>query len=344
MGRELIEVTTFRGAHETKSKDNHASQNEKGILVRDNVYGDLESDAKRRDFTINALYYDPSTKEIIDFCNGVEDMRNKTLRIIGDPASRYKEDPVRLLRAIRFKAKLGFSFESSTEQPMLSHAHYLKEIPAARLFEEVLKLFLSGKAKQVLQELHAFKLLPHLFPGAAKVLEGNNELDKRLLFQAAENTDKRIAERKRVTPAFIYAAFLWPSLQEEIQALKSQSRSSAQELLFKASDAVIFEQQQRTSIPKRFQIPMKEIWSLQLRFDRRDAKRAFALLEHKRFRAAYDFVLLREQAGEQLNGLGKWWTEFQFAERDKQLAMLEQKKGGRRRAPRKRNSNAPNVE
>ena len=344
VGRELIEVTTFRGEHASNKGGHHASQNEKGVLVRDNVFGDLESDAKRRDFTVNALYYNPSTEEVIDFCNGFEDLRHKTLRIIGDPLARYKEDPVRLLRAIRFKVKLGFDFDDATQAPILEHADYLKEIPPARLFEEVLKLFLSGKAKQVLHELHTYGLLEYLIPGAAQVLDRGNEVEKRLLFQAAENTDKRIAENKRVTPAFIYAAFLWPALQEEIHLRKPESRSGAQELLFKASEAVIYEQQKYTSIPKRFQIPMKEIWSLQLRFERRDAKRAFALLEHPRFRAAYDFVLLREQAGEKLNGLGQWWTEFQFADREKQLSMLEKKRSSRRRGPRKRSNRAPGNE
>jgi poly(A) polymerase len=232
MGRELIEVTTFRGTHDTKKAKHQASQNEKGILLRDNVYGDLESDAKRRDFTVNALYFNPTTEEIVDYCNGLQDLREKTLRIIGEPESRYKEDPVRMLRAIRFKAKLGFHFAKATETPITSLSVYLKEIPPARLFEEGLKLFLSGKAKPTLQQLHSYHLLQHLFPGAARALDSDNELNKRLLIQAAENTDKRIAEQKRVTPAFIYAALLWPCLQEEIQILKPNARAGTQETLF----------------------------------------------------------------------------------------------------------------
>lgn len=340
MGRELIEVTTFRGAHEAKNAARQASQNEKGMLLRDNVYGDLESDAKRRDFTINALYYDPTQQTVIDFCGGVDDLQQQTLRMIGDPASRYKEDPVRMLRAVRFKAKLNFELDPSTKAPIRDHAHYLKDIPSARLFEEVLKLFLSGKAKHTLETLHEFELLEHLFPSVARVLNGDDAFSKNLLYLATENTDKRIASNKRVTPAFIYAAFLWPALQEEIAILTSQSRGNPQDILYRASDAVIYEQQKRTAIPKRFQIPMKEIWSLQHRFKRRDAKRAFSLLEHKRFRAAYDFVLLREQAGERLGGLGDWWTTFQFADKDTQLSMLEKTKSNRRRGPKKNKTRA----
>ena len=207
MGRELIEVTTFRGTHDSKNNANHASQNDKGVLVRDNVFGNLESDARRRDFTVNALYYDPTSEKIIDYCNGMADLINKTLRIIGNPEERYKEDPVRMLRAVRFKAKLGFELETDTEAPIRKHAHFLKEIPAARLFEEVLKLFLSGNARSVLASLHAFRLLEYLFPSAARTLNGEDKFNKQLLNHAAENTDKRIAENKRVTPAFIYAAF-----------------------------------------------------------------------------------------------------------------------------------------
>jgi len=339
MGRELIEVTTFRGSHEQNTGRN-ASQSEKGVLLRDNVYGDLESDAKRRDFTVNALYFDPSSNQVIDFCNGIRDIESRTIRMIGDPQARYKEDPVRMLRAVRFKCKLDFEIEKSAAQAILDHADYLKEIPPARLFEEVLKLFLSGKAKSVLSALHNFKLLTHLFPGADKALASDDELIKRFLLQSAENTDARIGTGKRVTPAFIFAAFLWPSLQEEMRQQKEQSpKTSAQDLLFRSAESVMYEQQRKTAIPKRFQIPMKEIWNLQQRLVHRDGRRAFASLEHKRFRAAYDFVLLREQAGENLNGLGAWWTEFQFADKDRQMAMLiKPKKGGKRR-PRNRNQN-----
>jgi len=263
MGREVLEVTTFRGSHQQQSvgrgpAKKQAVQNNKGMLLRDNVYGDLVSDAYRRDFTVNALYYDPSTEEIIDQTGGVAHLRAKRLHIIGNANDRYKEDPVRMLRAVRFKCKLGFELDPDTESPIKKHADYLGDIPSARLFEEVLKLFMSGKAVSLLTELHHYHLLQYLFPATAEVLDGDNE-----------------------------------------------------------ADSVIAVQLQRTAVPKRFLIPMKEIWTLQLRFSRRDPKRAFALLEHKRFRAAYDFLLLRESSGElsdsSLFTLGRADIRFRFA-------------------------------
>ncbi|WP_370981088.1 polynucleotide adenylyltransferase PcnB [Agaribacterium sp. ZY112] len=347
MGREVLEVTTFRGSHDDAAGKRHAVQSDKGILLRDNVYGDLRSDAFRRDFSINALYYDPSSESIIDYCNGLEDLQQRKLSIIGDPDARYKEDPVRMLRAIRFKSKLGFELDEATEQPIREHSNYLLEIPSARLFEEVLKLFLSGKAERILEELHNFHLLEHLFPAASKVLCGNNEQAQKLLRCAAANTDQRLAQNKRVTPAFIYAAFLWPQLQEQMEAMRTQHRGGEQELMNRAATGVISEQLQRTAIPKRFLIPMREIWTLQLRLPKRDERRATSLLEHPRFRAAYDFVLLREQSGEDLAQLGQWWTEFQFGNEEQRQALLEQAKNSgtprKRRKPRtrRRKTNKP---
>ncbi len=349
MGREVLEVTTFRGSHvqQSKPQQRQAVQNDKGMLLRDNVYGDLKSDAYRRDFTINALYYDPSTEEVIDYTGGLRHINERTLHIIGNAEERYKEDPVRMLRAIRFICKLGFQFDADTEKPIREHSDYLLDIPAARLFEEVLKLFLSGKARPLLEKLHQYHLLQHLFPGAAEVLSGEDSAFKNLLELAAKNTDKRIAQGKRVTPAFIYAALLWPSLKLEVKRLREHQRNSEQELMFKAAGEIISIQLQRTAIPKRFLIPMREIWSLQLRFSRRDAKRAFALLEHPKFRAAYDFLLLREQAGELPNSdLGEWWTRFQEADRDQQSAMINSVKGSRPKRNRRssKRTQKPNPE
>ncbi len=346
MGREVLEVTTFRGTHEGGAGKRHAVQSDKGILLRDNVYGDLQSDALRRDFSVNALYYDPSSEEILDYTGGMRDLKARRLSIIGDPEARYKEDPVRMLRAIRFRHKLNFELAEETEAPIRNHANYLLEIPPARLFEEVLKLFLSGQAESTLRGLHEYHLLPHLFPGAAEILDTGSEQHQRLLYCAAANTDERIASNKRVTPAFIYAAFLWPTLQEQMEAHRADFRGGDQELLMNVSNGVLLAQQQKTAIPKRFQIPMREIWNLQLRFDRRDGKRAFAMLEHPRFRAAYDFILLREQSGEDLKGLGAWWTEFQHADRDRQIAMVNDTKSAapKRRRRRRRPARKPQPE
>lgn len=337
VGREIIEVTTFRGSHNQEGSSKHAVQSQSGILLRDNVYGDLQSDALRRDFTINALYYDPSTDSVIDYCNGLRDIEKRELRIIGVAAERYKEDPVRMLRAVRFQAKLGFDIEATTKAPIAKLAHYLGEIPPARLFEETLKLFLSGKAKTTLLALHEQGLLEYLFPAAAQAMQSDTEQAKRMMIQTAANTDQRINSGKRVTPAFIFAAFLWPKLWARYHdQLKLKDKRSQQEILFSAADEAVIEQQQKTAIPKRFLIPMREIWVLQLRLTKRDPRRAHAMLEHKRFRAAYDFLLLREQSGEDLNALGDWWTRFQFADEAEQSALLEQVKGRRKRRPNKR--------
>ena len=339
IGREIIEVTTFRGAHEKKSK--HSQQNNRGMLLRDNVYGDLESDALRRDFTVNALYYDPSTEQIIDYTDAIEDLRAKRLRIIGAPNDRYKEDPVRMLRAVRFSCKLGFTLDEASEAPIFGHANYLADIPPARRFEEVLKLFLSGYANEIFKQLHHYKLLEHLFYGASLYAMDENSPYCTLLEAATTNTDKRLAENKRVTPAFIFAAFLWPALQAEVIKLREAHRGSRQELQNLATQNIVFAQQQKTAIPKRFQIPMREIWMLQARLEKRDARNVYSLLENPRFRAAYDFLLLREQAKETNAGLGDWWTEFQHASDTRKSEMLAAvKEKPRRRRTRRKNKPA----
>lgn len=334
-GREIIEVTTFRGNHEKASKKNEAVKSEKGILLRDNVYGDIESDAIRRDFTINALYYDPKKSEILDFTGGVKDLESRTLQIIGDPDARYKEDPVRMLRAVRFAAKLGFSIEAATEAPIHEHSEYLSDIPAARLFEEVLKLFMSGYATAVLNKLREFGLLTHLFPGADKYLELGEPFDTNLVMNAATNTDKRIRRGKRVTPAFIYATMLWLPLRHEMKRLIDEQKMSPYDAMQLAAQGIISQQLAVTSIPKRFLIPMREIWTLQLRLDRREGRRAHQMMEHQRFRAAYDFLLLREDSGEQLDGLGLWWTNFQDADDEEKEVLIKSAAPKGKRKPRR---------
>lgn len=330
-GRELIEVTTFRANHneaDKTGKKNQALESDKGVLLRDNVYGDLESDAIRRDFSINALYYDSSTKNILDFTRGMEDLEARRLQIIGDPEKRYKEDPVRMLRAVRFACKLGFHLEAETEKNIHDHSEYLSEIPAARLFEEVLKLFMSGSALATLNMLQEFKLLEHLFPGLTHQLDTRNNLvtnerTHRFVTQAATNTDKRVRQGKSVTPAFIYASFLWPSLQAEMDRLSQETKISPNDAFYQASQGVISQQLAVTSIPKRFLIPMREIWVLQSRLEKRGGNKAEQMLENPRFRAAYDFLLLREESGEDLNKLGEWWTRYQFANPEEKQTMLQ---------------------
>lgn len=332
MGREIIEVTTFRGSHEEGHR--HAQTSDKGVLLRDNVYGSLESDAFRRDFSINALYYNPRTEEIIDFTGAMPDLANKRLRIIGDPQSRYKEDPVRMLRAVRFACKLGFKLSPESEAPIREHSEYMAEVPAARLFEEVLKLFMSGHAEQILDSLNEYHLLQYLFPITEPYLQEDSAWQK-LIRIATRNTDERIQSGKRVTPAFLFAAYLWPALQKRIKELCTENKVSAQEALYLGADAVVQRQQAATSIQRRFQGPMREIWLLQQRLTRRDKKRALSMLEHPRFRAAYDFLLIREEAGELNDGLGAWWTNFQQADREQQDGMLKELAPQRKRRRRR---------
>ncbi len=340
-GREIIEVTTFRAHHDDAKDSKDAKQSQDGMLLRDNVYGDIQSDAIRRDFTVNALYYDPSKEEILDFTSGLEDIYNRTLRIIGDPEARYREDPVRMLRAIRFSAKLGFKMCPATGKPIPELAHLLSSIPPARLFEEVLKLMLSGSATATLNLLRDNKLFEPLFPGTESCLQAGNDLDLRLVTQAVINTDKRLRQGKRVTPAFIYAAFLWLPLQRAMQALIKKDNLSASDAMQQAAHDVIGQQLAATSIPKRFSIPMREIWSLQLRLPNREGRKAFGHMEHPRFRAAYDFILLREEAGENMDGLGHWWTQFQEVDEEQKLKMTQEFKGRtkrRRRRPAKKSA------
>jgi len=333
MGREIIEVTTFRGHHDEARSD-------EGMLLRDNVYGTLETDAMRRDFTVNALYYTLKDFSVIDYCNGVEDLKKRTLRMIGDPATRYKEDPVRMLRALRFAAKLGFTIEPATAKPIRELGNLLINVSEARLFEEVLKLFLGGSATATFNLMREYDLLGHLFPGADHALKSGDLLGAGIIEQCMINTDKRIRGDKTVTPAFIYAALLWPALQQEFKHLSAHMTPAA--AWSQAAQNAISQQLTRTSIPKRFLIPMREIWDLQQRLPSRLGMRALRTLDHPRFRAAYDFLLMREAAGEELDGLGTWWTRYQTAddeEREKMVKSLGKPSGGskprRRRGPRK---------
>ncbi|MEO0442175.1 MAG: polynucleotide adenylyltransferase PcnB [Pseudomonadota bacterium] len=343
-GREIIEVTTFRG------QGGHSSQqveSDTGQLLRDNAYGDMRSDALRRDFTINALYYSSKDFCAYDYTNGIEDINLRQLRMIGDPITRYTEDPVRLLRAVRFAAKLGFTIEHNTAAPISTHGQLLEHVPPARLFEEILKLFLGGYATATYQLLTDYGLLQPLFPGSHRVLDQEPSY-QRLIEEVMLSTDKRIRSDKRVTPAFIYAALLWPAMHSRYQHL-SQEGMTKLDAFNDACQEAISQQLQRIMIPKRFLIPMRQIWELQWRLPNRKGKRPYRLLEHPKFRAGYDFLLLRESAGESLQGLGQWWTQFQHADGDEQGQMLAQLEPGptkkkRRRARKQPPAQAPESE
>ena len=325
-GREIIEVATFRSNHPQgdDEEDSHQSaRNESGRILRDNVYGSQESDAQRRDFTMNALYFDITGERVLDYAHGVHDIRNRLIRLIGDPEQRYLEDPVRMLRAVRFAAKLDFEIEKHSAAPIRRLAPMLRDIPSARLFDEVLKLFLAGRAERTFELLVEYDLFAPLFPASARALERDPDYTGDLIRQALANTDERIALGKPVTPAFLFAALLWPALPARAAQLQERGMPPIPAMQEAAHDLIV-EQCKRIAIPKRFTIPIREIWDMQERLPRRQGKRADMLLENPRFRAGYDFLLLREDAGEQTGGLGDWWTEYQDASDSERRAMIRE--------------------
>lgn len=344
-GREIIEVTTFRGHHDSEADDDatprpqkQSKQSDSGMLLRDNVFGSLEEDAVRRDFTVNALYYCSEDFCVHDFVDGMDDLKARQIRIIGDAEQRYREDPVRMLRAVRFAAKLGFAIEADTAEPISDLAYMLESIPAARLFDEILKLFMAGQALATFTLLCEYDLIEHLFPATARELE-ESEYSRPLIEAAMRSTDRRIEEGKPVTPAFVLAALLWePALQLRYDL--EDAGKSPQVALQQSADSILAEQLHHIAIPRRFTAPMREIWEFQPRLlqMRRNAK-AVSLLSHRRFRAAYDFLLLREESGEDLEGLGQFWTELQEQNPDIEVdknPSPEDRPAGRPRRRRKR--------
>ncbi|WP_052364998.1 polynucleotide adenylyltransferase PcnB [Halotalea alkalilenta] len=321
-GREIIEVTTFRGQHDDEDDVSRAHRSATGMLLRDNVWGSIDEDALRRDFTVNALYYSVADFSIYDWTGGIDDLERRQLKLIGDPEVRYREDPVRMLRAIRFAGKLGFKIEERTAAPIIDLAPLLLSIPPARLFEEVLKLFLNGAALETYRGLREHGLFAMLFPVTFDALSVMPWAET-MIEQALVNTDQRILEGKPVTPAFLYAALLWPAVVMDANALEEEGMPPALAHQ-QAAQQVISRQLQHTSIPKRFSFPMRDIWELQLRLPRRKGKRADQVMSHPRFRAGYDFLLLRESAGELAAGLGEWWTRYQTLEDAERRGMISQ--------------------
>ncbi len=339
-GREIIEVATFRGHHSNSTNKQQSSTSDHGMLLRDNVYGTLDEDAIRRDFTINALYYRPADNAIIDYVNGYEDIQNRCLRIIGDPELRYKEDPVRMLRAIRFSAKLDFTLSKESEAPIQPQSELLGLIPAARLFDEVQKLFMGGVATEVWRQLLHYDLAQWLFPYSVPA-KNTHPGATAMIAHAMVNTDNRIAIGKSINPAFLYAVMLWGPLQVNWEELKRDGIPPVPALQ-QAIQRTLQKQTQHTTIPKRFVTTIREIWELQPRLNRRHIKPAQQLIEHQRFRAAYDLLLLREEAEETPSGLGEWWTEFQEADTEAQKALAaehtqprKKRRPARRRRPAK---------
>ena len=318
-GREIIEVATFRGAKD--SVEDRSRVHENGRLLRDNVYGTIEEDVWRRDFSVNALYYNIQDFSVVDFTGGMEDHKKGLLKMIGDAEVRYREDPVRMLRAVRFAVKLGFQLHPDGEKAIYKMAELLRAVPSARLYDEMLKLFLTGHAVQTFELLRHYNLFAVLFPDTEQSLAVEDHgFPKLFLARALENTDSRLAEGKTVTPYFLIAAFLW----EPVQALAGKKiEQGLNEIIAyqEAGSEIISRQVKSTAFPKRVGLAMREVWNFQLRFIQRHGIRPLRLLAHPRFRAAYDFLLLRAETGGAESELAEWWTEFQHADEAKQKIM-----------------------
>ena len=333
-GEETVEVSTFRRAIEAED----AETDEHGRILRDNEFGDQQQDAARRDFTANALFYDPATQEIFDYHHGYEDIRANTLRMIGDPEVRYREDPVRMLRAVRLSAKLGMKLDPSTAAPISKMKALLSNVPEARLFDEMLKLLLSGQALPCVKKLRAMELHHGMLPMLDVILE--QPMGEKFVMLALQNTDQRIAEEKPVSPAFLFAALLW---HEVLAAWKARQEAGERPVaaMHAAMDDVLDRQRAQLAIPRRYDTVMKELWLLQPRFEQRGGQRPMRLLALPRFRAAYDFLLLRCQSGEVEAELGTWWEEFQHAGDERRAEMLLPDTGGPKK--RRRRSKKPGA-
>jgi poly(A) polymerase len=360
-GQEIIEVATFRaaaaperedaedldaeggaeggsdsgaeGAAETASDEpaefvppsdsEHRAFDPRGRILRDNIYGTIEEDVWRRDFAANGLYYNIEDFSIWDFVDGVSDVKARRLKMIGDPETRYREDPVRMLRAVRFAAKLDFSIEPNTEGPIRRLAYLLDGVPPARLFDEVLKLFLSGFGVKAYRLLQQYGLFEHLFPqSAAAFALPPYAYAAEMLEMGLANTDARIAADKPVTPTFLFAVLLWSAVLRELNERQAGPTPDLA-LLLQATDNVLRTQQSRVAIPRRFGIPMRELLMLQPRFNRRSGVKSLSLLQHPRFRAAYDFLLLRAQAGVADPELAKWWTDIQVLPQEERVTLVQ---------------------
>jgi poly(A) polymerase len=333
MGAETLEVTTFRGPQDER----HVQKDAHGRILRDNVFGTIEDDAARRDFTVNALYYDPKRDLIIDYHHGVADLEARTLRMIGKPELRYREDPVRMLRAVRLAAKLGLQIDPQTRQPIRVMSELLENVPAARVFDEMLKLLTSGHSVACIEQLRADGLHHGLLPLLDMILE--QPLGERFVMLALAKTDGRVRDGKPISPGFLFATLLW----HEVMANWQKRRDAGEHTfpaLYEAMDDVLDQQCEKLAITKRIAGDIKEIWGLQARFDQRSGKRPHGLIAHPRFRAGYDFMLLRVEAGEAEQELADWWTAFADAEGPDREAMLlpagseKKKRRRRRRKPR----------
>ena len=334
-GREIIEVATFR-SHSSDSPKTEL--NTEGRILRDNTFGDIEDDAIRRDFTVNALYYDIANFSILDYTNGLEDIETRTLRLIGDAETRYQEDPVRMLRAIRFAAKLDFEIEVQAGEAIFECGKLLAAIPPARLFDETVKLFHSGNATRVLELLRHYQLLQYLFPALDELL--GLEPDEAMLDfvdQGLVNTDIRINNNQHVSPAFIFALLLWPAVHQQAMNLQS-SKLKIVPALFQAGSSVMSHQLKHISIPRRFSQMTRDIWTAQPKFQRTQGKQPARLFALPCFRAAYDFMCIQSMVSLVPGNLCQWWTEYQQQHQAPTNTKLQQRDNGNYRRRRRRNA------
>ena len=299
---ELIEVATFRSG-EDQNNNGNLIKDQSGKIIRDNIWGSLEQDSHRRDFTVNSIYYSPLSKKFVGHKDGMSDIHKKNIVSIGDPKKRFSEDPVRCLRAIRFSNKLNFKIDGKIKDAIYEKGHLLSSISNARLFDEFCKIFLNGMAEKNFKKLTSFGLNKYLVSTNPE----KNEFTSRVIIEALRNTDKRLINNQSVTPGFLVAALLWPELLE-----KSLTKGEINlRKFFRSMDQVLKRQQTITAIPRKFHSYIKDIWVLQLKLHSRIGKQPYKTLKHPRFRAAYDFMLIREKASNEMKGLGKWWTDFQ---------------------------------
>jgi poly(A) polymerase len=338
-GQDLLEVTTFRGAGEI-----NAPKDEHGRVLRDNTFGPQHEDAMRRDFTINAMYNDPATQEVLDYHGGIADIRARILRIIGQPEARYREDPVRLLRVVRFAAKLQFTIEPGTREPIHIMAPLINNVPAPRVFDEMLKLLMSGHALACLQQLRKEGLHHGLLPLLDVVLE--QPIGMKFVTLALESTDDRVKAGKGVSPGFLFASLLWHQVVEKWTAYRAAGEAPIPALHL-AADDVLDSQTEKLALQRKIGSDMRDIWSMQPRFERRNGKTPYKLLEHPRFRAGYDFLLLRCQSGEIAMELGEWWTAFyegDVSEREHLVNTAHAAPGPKRKRPPRRGSRSKQSE
>ena len=328
MGQETLEVTTFRGTLDEKTKTD-----EHGRVLHDNVFGSHAEDAARRDFTANALYYDPTTEAVIDYHHGVADLKQKTLRMIGEPRARYREDPVRMLRAARLAAKLGLIIDPEAKKPIREMAVLLENVPAARLFDEMLKLLTCGHSVKCITQLRDEGLHHGLLPLLDVILE--QPMGEKFVMLALANTDERVRQGKGISPGFLFATLLWHEVLAHWEKLKAKGEAKIP-ALYQAMDTVLDVQAEKLAITRRIIGDIKDIWALQPRFEARAGKRPYALLEQPRFRAGYDFLLLRAESGEVDTELAEWWTDFQNADGAKRSEMLMPEQAGDKKRRRRR--------